>query len=133
MRKTFWSLALPVCLALTPSAMRAAASPTGPGVQAFPAAASVATLAADAWASEIRAKLTASIGDAAPPALRFAPGPVPEPPALHEGPERPPAPSAEEIGAAAAIAAEIDDPELREAVQKAAAASLARGRGDRPV
>ena len=31
--------------------------------------------------AEVRAKLTASLGPAAPPSLRFATGPVPEPPA----------------------------------------------------
>ena len=40
--------------------------------------------------AEIRAKLAASLGDATPHALRFAPGPVPSPPAAEE--ERPPAP-----------------------------------------
>jgi len=83
--------------------------------------------------AEVRAKLTALIGGAAPPALRFAPGPVPEPAAPDETPERPPPPTAEDVSAATALTAGIEDPGLREAVQKAAAASLARGHGDRPV
>lgn len=83
--------------------------------------------------AEMRAKLASSLGAAAPPALRFATGPVPEPPAPDEVAERPPPPSTEETSAAAVIAAGIEDPELREAVRKAAAASLAKGRGDRPV
>jgi hypothetical protein len=82
--------------------------------------------------ADVRAKLTSLIGAAAPSALRFAPGPVPEPAAPEESPERPPPPTAEDVSAAAAIAAGIDDPELREAVRKAAAASLASGRGNRP-
>ena len=83
--------------------------------------------------AEIRAKLAVSLGDATPPTLRFAPGPVPSPPAAEE--ERPPAPSptAEEAARAASLTAAIEDPALREAVRRAAAASLARGRGGRSV
>jgi hypothetical protein len=83
--------------------------------------------------ADVRAKLTALIGASAPTALRFAPGPVPEPPAPDESPERPPPPTAEDLSAANELTAGIEDPGLREAVQKAAAASLASGRGDRPV
>jgi hypothetical protein len=83
--------------------------------------------------AEVRAKLCVSLGDAAPPALRFATGPVPAPPADDEPAAEPLSPTPEETSAAAALAATIEDPELREAVRKAAAASLARGRGDRPV
>jgi len=83
--------------------------------------------------AEIRAKLAASLGDATPPALRFALGPVPSPPAAEE--ERPaaPPPTAEEAARASSLTAGIEDPSLREAVRRAAAASLARGRGDRQV
>ena len=82
--------------------------------------------------AEIRAKLAASLGDATPHALRFAPGPVPSPPAAEE---RPPAPSptTEEAARAASLTAGIEDPALREAVRRAVAASLARGRGGRSV
>ena len=83
--------------------------------------------------AEIREKLAAVLGEATPPTLRFAPGPVPSPAAPEEAPARPPAPSAEEASAATALVAGIEDPELREAVRRAAAASLARARGDRPV
>ena len=83
--------------------------------------------------ADVRAKLTAALGDATPPALRFATGPVPGPPAPEDAPVAPAPPTVEEAADAAAIAAEIEDPELREAVRRAAAASLARGRGDRPV
>jgi len=83
--------------------------------------------------AEIRAKLAVSLGEATPPALRFAPGPVPSPGAVEE--QRPPAPSPtpEEVAKAASLAAGIEDPALREAVRRAAAASLARDRGDRSV
>ena len=83
--------------------------------------------------ADIRAKLAASLGDATPPALRFAAGLVPAPPAPEEPPLDTPTPTAEETAEAAALAARIEDPGLREAVRRAAAASLARGRGDRPV
>jgi hypothetical protein len=83
--------------------------------------------------SEVRTKLTALIGRAAPPALRFAPGPVPEPAAPDGTAERPPPPTADDVSAASALTSGIEDPSLREAVQRAAAASLSRGRGDRPV
>jgi len=83
--------------------------------------------------AEIRAKLAASLGDATPPALRFATGPVPAPPAAEEDRPAMPSPTAEEAAKAASLTAGIDDPALREAVRRAAVASLARGRGDRPV
>ena len=83
--------------------------------------------------AEVRAKLAASLGDATPPALRFAPGPVPSPPAAEEAQVEKPVPTVEEAAEAAALTARIEDPGLREAVRRAAAASLARGRGDRQV
>jgi hypothetical protein len=82
---------------------------------------------------EIRAKLAAGLGAATPPSVRFAPGPVPAPPAPEEAPAPTPAPSPEEASAAASLAAGIEDPGLREAVRRAAAASLARARGGRAV
>ena len=98
------------------------------------------TTVSSTWAFElgrmegdIRAKLAASLGDAAPPALRFATGLVPAPPAAEEAPAEMPAPTAEEAAEAATLASGIEDPGLRDAVRRAAAASLARGRGDRPV
>ncbi|HEY7178250.1 MAG TPA: DUF721 domain-containing protein [Gaiella sp.] len=81
---------------------------------------------------EVRAKLAESLG-AAPRTLRFATGPVPEPPAAEEAAAEPRVPTDEEASVAAELAAAIEDPELREAVRRAAAAGLARGRGDRPV
>ena len=76
----------------------------------------------------ILAQLGAKLGETTPPALRFSPGPIPEPEA--EAAERR-APARPEIGSehraeAAEIAAAIEDEELREYVARAAAASLAR-------
>jgi hypothetical protein len=79
-------------------------------------------------AETILEQLRALLGEATPPALKFAPGPVPEPalraseeapsPALEVGPE--------ERLKGAALAAGIEDDELRELVARAAAASLAK-------
>jgi hypothetical protein len=84
-------------------------------------------------APEILEKLAAALSEAAPAALRFAPGPVPEPPA--ELPERrsPPRPPVgpDEERAGAALAAGIADEELRRTIARAAAASLARARAGR--
>jgi hypothetical protein len=87
------------------------------------------------WAFELTAleatmveRLRASLGDAAPSAIRFAPGRLPE-----RGPDPdaavPPAPLAVSEAherAAAELAAGIESEQLREAVARAAAASLAR-------
>jgi hypothetical protein len=97
-----------------------------------------------AWAFElthledtIRARLAEQLDGPAPGRLRFAPGRVPEPgPASEEVPKRTvPAPSPRERAAAEELAAGIADPGLREAVARAAAASLAGAEGrsaDRP-
>ena len=71
-------------------------------------------------------RLRAELGSVAPPALKFAPGPLPEgrsetagerpAPALESSPER--------LAEAAEIAAGIKDDELRRLVARAAAASL---------
>ena len=58
------------------------------------------------------------------PPLKFVAGPLPEPTA-EEAPPAPPAATLEEQRQAAEWAASIEDEELREAVAKAAAASLA--------
>jgi hypothetical protein len=81
---------------------------------------------------EIADRLGAALGDNAPARLRFAIGPVPEPPA----PRREPAVergrvSGESRAEGERIAAEIADPELRAAVARAAAASLESRRSDR--
>jgi hypothetical protein len=65
------------------------------------------------------------------PALRFAPGPLPE---AGEEPVRVLVqPTPEEDALASQLAASIADEKLRESVQKAVRMSLARGRLDRPV
>jgi hypothetical protein len=68
------------------------------------------------------------------PALKFVPGPLPEAPAETTDPNAEPLPEAtlEQARTAAQWAAPIEDEELREAVAKAARASLARGAVDRP-
>ena len=83
--------------------------------------------------AEILERLRAEAGKDAPPALRFVPGPIPEPAAEPE-PRRAstvPSPAAEDVAEAAEIAAAIDDEDLRETVARAAAASLARSRSGR--
>jgi hypothetical protein len=95
-----------------------------------------------AWAFELaqleatlRERLTAALGDATPPQLRFAPGRLPE---LSAQPSRgprtpPPAPSAEVRAEAERLTAKITDTELRKLVAKAASMSLTRAVSDRPV
>ena len=80
---------------------------------------------------EIRAKLAAAVGEATPPALRFAPRPVPSPGADDAAPPPRLAPTPAEEAEAAGLSASIADPELRDAVRRAVAASLARGRSGR--
>ena len=67
------------------------------------------------------------------PGLKFVPGPLPEPAAPGEAVERPPAATLEQQQRAAEWAASIEDEGLREAVARAAAASLATGADDRSV
>lgn len=85
----------------------------------------------------IRERLEAALESSAPVALRFAPGRLPEPGGEDvEGSNRTvPTPSPQAVAAGEQIAASIADPALREAVAKAAAASLeaaAGGPSDRP-
>jgi hypothetical protein len=89
----------------------------------------------DRLAPEIAARLRAALGEAAPSTLRFRVGPIPEPGAPAEVSEAEPAaapePSPGETAEADSAAAEIEDPELRELVRRAARASLAKARSDR--
>ncbi|MEX2210844.1 MAG: DUF721 domain-containing protein [Gaiellaceae bacterium] len=85
-------------------------------------------------APELLARLRETLPGTAPKALRFAPGPLPETPAQGGGPtapNQPPEPTLEERARATQFSAEIEDPELRELVARAAAASLASRRSDR--
>jgi hypothetical protein len=99
-------------------------------------------VASSTWAHEldllqdaILDGLRVRLGDATPPAVRFAVGPIPEPPRAIEDAATendPPIAVPPEIESeAAAAASEIDDPELRELVARAARASLVRARSDR--
>jgi Dna[CI] antecedent, DciA len=97
--------------------------------------------ASSAWAFELSrlgedvlSRLRETLGDDTPKGLTFAPGPVPEVgPDLAEPPVSvdidPPRP--EERRAAAELTTRISDPELRELVARAAAASLSRARSGR--
>ncbi len=83
-------------------------------------------------AEAILDRLREQVGDATPPALRFVPGPIPEPAAalplqdkrdlIQVAPE--------DTALAFELAAGIEDEELRGTVARAAAASLARARAD---
>ena len=65
------------------------------------------------------------------PPLKFVPGPLPEPAAPDEAVPEPPAATLAEERQAAEWASSIEDEELRKAVARAAAASLANRRDDR--
>ena len=99
-------------------------------------------VASSTWAHEldllqdaILDGLRTRLAEATPPAVRFAVGPIPEPPTPIEDAaieNDPPIAVPPEIESeATAAASEIDDPELRELVARAARASLVRARSDR--
>lgn len=88
-----------------------------------------------AWAFEltqleatVRGRLAEHLSEGAPPRLRFAPGRLPEQGAesVKEPARAMPDVTPERRAEAARIAAAIEDPDLRELVARAAAASLAR-------
>ena len=85
-------------------------------------------------AGEIMERLRARLGDKTPTGLRFAVGRVPALGADLEAlaPQPPPRPTPAETAEAHALAGVIEHEELREVVARAARASLARGRSDRP-
>jgi hypothetical protein len=88
------------------------------------------------WAFELEqlsADIRARLGKLAPPRLRFAPGPLPEPETtmVDQARQDVPTPSADEVDTAAKLAAEIGDEKLRKLVARAAAASLAKARSSR--
>jgi hypothetical protein len=86
-------------------------------------------------APEILRRLREHLDDSGFTALRFAPGPVPEPIGLE--PDRVVAraaqPTVEDLAKAEELVAQIRDEDLREKVQRAAAASLAQSRSGRSV
>ena len=95
-----------------------------------------------AWAFEltqlesvVRARLRERLGAEAPGALRFAVGALPEagPVPVEERARKAPKPGPADEAAAAEIAAAIGDSELRRLAARAAAASLAGQRDDRPI
>jgi hypothetical protein len=98
-----------------------------------------------AWAFEltqleatVRERLSERLGTTAPAALRFSPGRLPEPGAedVETSARTVPEPSPAARAAGEQIASEIGDPALREAVARAAAASLAAAEtrsADRPI
>jgi hypothetical protein len=80
-----------------------------------------------------KATLRERLGELAPPRLRFAVGPLPEPPPETSA-ERVAAaqePTAEDLREAERLVAELDDENLRKVVARAAALSLAKARSDR--
>jgi hypothetical protein len=88
------------------------------------------------WAFELEqlaADIRTRLGEFAPPRLRFAPGPLPEPdtPPTEEPAAQVVQPSSEDHDAAVQLAARIGDEKLRNLVARAAAASLAKARSDR--
>jgi hypothetical protein len=88
------------------------------------------------WAFELEQlslDIRARLGRLAPPRLRFAPGPLPEPdtPTPDQAARDVPAPSAGELDTAGKLASKIGDEKLRKLVARAAAASLAKARSGR--
>lgn len=81
--------------------------------------------------SEIRDRLAETLGSVTPPALRFAPGPVPSPGPTERAPSPLPPATGEEVRRAATLTAGIDDDDLREAIHRAAVASLVAARSGR--
>ncbi len=84
---------------------------------------------------EIAGRLRETLGEAAPPRLRFAPGALPEaPPENDEAARRPPPePTLEHARTAHELAAGIASENLRKTVEKAARMSLASAADDRPA
>jgi hypothetical protein len=80
---------------------------------------------------EILRKLAVAMGASAPTAIRFAPGPLPAPPAPAAGPAAPLEIDPDARRRADELTAGIEDDELRETIARAAAASLSRAPDDR--
>lgn len=83
---------------------------------------------------EILGRLRLALGAGAPASLRFFPGKIPETSAADDAPAREAAsPTPEQLDQGAALAAQIEDEDLRKVVAKTAAASLARASDRRSV
>lgn len=84
-------------------------------------------------AATVLERLGVALGDDAPRGLRFAPGPLPEPPADVPQSNSPGGvqPSEETLEQAASLTAGITDDDLRQRVARAVALSLERARSDR--
>jgi hypothetical protein len=91
----------------------------------------------DRLSPEIHDRLAALVGASAPTKLRFRVGPIPEPATVPQAAEEslgePFEVTAETASEAAEAAAEIEDPELRQIVARAARASLSRARSGRQI
>jgi hypothetical protein len=87
------------------------------------------------WAFELQQRAAEIAERLGVPAVRFAPGPVPEPEseAASAAAQQRVEPTERDRLKGEALAAPIEDPELREAVARAAAASLARAASGRFV
>jgi hypothetical protein len=83
------------------------------------------------WAFELGQRASEIAEKLAAPAVRFAPGPLPEPD--EERVERTLETTPEDDELARAIASSITDQKLRESVQKAVSFGLVRGRDDTPI
>ena len=85
-------------------------------------------------AETILDQLRPVLGEATPGSLKFAPGPLPEPPrpASTTAPADAPRATPEQRAEAASLAAGIEDEELRALVARAAAASLANAAAEPP-
>jgi hypothetical protein len=88
------------------------------------------------WAFELTSRaeeIRSRLGATAPPKVRFAPGPLPEPAddTAATTQKRPPRPTAEHVAEAESLARGIRDVDLRKVVAKAVAASLANADNDR--
>ena len=87
------------------------------------------------WAFELQHRAPEIAERLGVPAVRFVPGPVPEPEpeAAVKAAQARVEPTERDRLQGAALAASIEDPDLREAVARAAAASLARAASGRSV
>jgi hypothetical protein len=88
------------------------------------------------WAFELTSRaeeIRSRLGEAAPPSVRFAPGPLPEPSddAAETSRRQPSKPTAAHVAEAESLVRGIRDADLRKVVAKAVAASLANADNDR--